>query len=348
MTWSQGSARNSTPRCYRLAKPRGGAPAARAYDAPVRPPARPGIGLNLPTWPRADGTIATWSELRALARDAEALGVERLWVPDHLVRHLPSGRTVPFRECWTVLTATAEATTRIGIGSFVASTGFRNAGLLARMAETLDEVSGGRLILGLGSGVPATDASWRVFGYDATRPVARFAESVEAISRLLRGETVTFDGEFVHLDGATLEPRGPRPSGLPVWAAAKGDRTMDVAARWADAVNVNVPLASAEDARAIMASAAAACERVGRDPSSLAVTGYSRIRLSAEGVGREGPGWLAGGPAAVAETLAAIGAAGVAHVSLYAGLDDDRSPMPALTAAALERLAPVLEALDAA
>ena len=109
----------------------------------------PGIGLSLPTWLRADGTFASWPEIRALARDAEALGVERLWVADHLMRVLGSGRRVGFRECWTIVTATAEATTRIGIGPLVACTGFRNPGLLARMAETLDEVSGGRLVLGL-------------------------------------------------------------------------------------------------------------------------------------------------------------------------------------------------------
>jgi alkanesulfonate monooxygenase SsuD/methylene tetrahydromethanopterin reductase-like flavin-dependent oxidoreductase (luciferase family) len=315
---------------------------------PMRTSSRLGIGLNLPTWPRADGIVPSWAEMRSLARDAEALGVERIWVPDHLVRVLPSGRVVPFRECWTILTATAEATTRIGIGSFVASTGFRNPGLLARMAETLDEVSGGRLVLGLGSGVPETDASWRVFGFEAARPVARFAESVEVITRLLRGETVTFAGDFVRLDGATIGPRGPRPAGLPVWAAAKGGRTMDVAARFADVVNVNVPLASADDARAIVASATAACERVGRDPATLGVTGYGRARLGSDGVGRVAPGWLSGSPAEMIETLDAIGGAGVSHISMYIGADDDPSPLPALTAAALERFAPVLEAASAA
>ncbi|MFN8631584.1 MAG: LLM class flavin-dependent oxidoreductase [Chloroflexota bacterium] len=310
--------------------------------------AGPEIGLNLPTWPRADGSHASWAEIRALARDAEDLGIDRLWVADHLVRVLGSGRVVAFRECWTILTAAGEATSRIGIGSFVASTGFRNPGLLARMAETLDEVSGGRLVLGVGSGVPATDTSWRMFGFDAERPVARFAESVEVISRLLHGEAVTFAGEAVRLDGAILEPRGPRPEGLPLWAAAKGQRTMDVAARFADAVNVNVALTGPDDARAIVDLAAAACERVGRDPSTLLVTGYGRVRLARGGEAREAASWLSGEPGAIAELLAAIGEAGVAHISLYLGTDDDPSPLPALTATALERFAPVLEALGAA
>ena len=308
----------------------------------------PSIGLSLPTWPRADGTFASWPEIRALARDAEALGVARLWVADHLVRVTGSGRRVGFRECWTIVTATAEATTRIGIGPLVACTGFRNPGLLARMAETLDEVSGGRLVLGLGTGVPSTDSSWRMFGYDEARHVGRFEESVEVIARLVRGETVTFTGDHVRLDGATLEPRGPRPDGLPVWVAAKGPRTMAVAARWADAVNINVALASAADASAAAALASEACARLGRDAATLGLTGWGRIALDEAGVGAERPGWLAGSPEAIAGTLRAMAEAGVRHVSLYVGTDEDASPLPALTPRALERFAPVLEALNAA
>jgi alkanesulfonate monooxygenase SsuD/methylene tetrahydromethanopterin reductase-like flavin-dependent oxidoreductase (luciferase family) len=315
--------------------------------APMRSSAgRPGIGLNLPTWPQVDGTVAAWPQIRALARDAEALGVDALWVPDHLVRVLRSGRVVPFRECWTVLTATAEATSRIAIGPFVACTGFRNPGLLARMAETLDDVSGGRVVLGIGSGGAAGDTSWRMFGFDERRPVGRFGEAVEVIARLLRGETVTFAGEHVRADAATLAPRGPRPDGLPLWVAGKGDRTMDVAARWGDAVNVNLPLSGPGDAAAAVALGAAACARTGRDPAALAVTGWGRIAFDAAGRGIDRPGWLAGGPAEIAAKLRGMSAAGVAHVSLYVGTDEDASSMPALTPRALDRFAPVLEMLS--
>ncbi len=308
---------------------------------------RPGIGLNLPTWPRADRTIASWTEMRSLARDAEALGVDMLWVPDHLVRILPSGRPVGFRECWTILTAAAEATTRIGIGPFVACAGFRNPGLLARMAETLDEVSGGRLVLGLGSGIPDGDTSWRMFGFEAARPVGRYAESAEVVARLLHGETLTFSGDHVRTDGATLEPRGPRPAGLPLWLAAKGERTMDVAARWGDAVNVNTALAGPDDVAAAAGAAAAACARVGRDPATLALTGWARIAFDAGGHGVERPGWLSGSTPELVAVLRAMAGAGLAHVAVYLGTEDDPSPLPALTPQALERFAPVLEALGA-
>ncbi len=309
---------------------------------------RPGIGLNLPTWPRSDGSVATWQEIRSLARAAEALGVDRLWVPDHLVRVLRSGRVVGFRECWTVLTATAEATDRIGIGSLVACTGFRNPGLLARMADTLDEVSGGRVVLGIGPGGPAGDTSWRMFGFEEERPVGRFAESVEVIARLLRDESVTFTGEHVRLDGATLEPRGPRPSGLPLWVAAKGERTMDVAARWGDAVNVNTPLATLADVSSAASLAREACRRTGRDAATLALTGWGRISLDAGGAGVSRQGWLSGSPAEIASLLSAMASAGLRHIGLYVGTDDDPSPTPALTARAFERLAPLMDALHAA
>lgn len=308
---------------------------------------RPGIGLNLPTWPRSDGTVATWPEIRSIAREAEALGVDQLWAPDHMVRITASGRVVGFRECWTILTATAEATERIGVGPLITCTGFRNPGLIARMAETLDEVSGGRVVLAVGPGGPAGDTSWRMFGFDEERPVGRFAESVEVVARLLRGETVTFTGEHVRTEGATMEPRGPRPAGLPVWVAAKGDRTMDIAARWGDAVNVNTPLATLDDLNAAAALAEAACRRVGRDPSTLALTGWGRISLDAGGNGVARNGWLSGSPAEMAATVSALAEAGLRHISIYIGNDDDRSPMPALTTRALERFAPLAQALRA-
>ena len=86
------------------------------------------IGLPLPTWPRVDRSYATWPELRSLALEAEAMGVDTLWVPDHLQRSLGGGERIGFWECWTIVTALAEATSTVGIGPHVACTGFRNPG----------------------------------------------------------------------------------------------------------------------------------------------------------------------------------------------------------------------------
>ena len=231
------------------------------------------IGLVLPTWPRVDRTYATWPEMRSLALAAEAMGVDTLWAPDHLQRAV-GGERIGFWECWTIVTALAEATTRVGIGPHVACTGFRNPALLAKMAVTLDEVSGGRLILGLGSGVPERDQSWRAFGFDAARPVARYAESVEVIVRMLREAPVTFEGELVRAEDAEIIPWGGRASGPPVWVAGQGERTARIAARWGDAINVNLALAGPADMARVVAVARDACAAVGRDPSTLELTGW--------------------------------------------------------------------------
>ena len=123
------------------------------------------LGLYAPTWPGADRATPRWPAIRALALDAEALGVDTVWVADE-----PG-----FWECWTILTALAEATTRIGIGPLVACTRYRSPALFATMVRALDEVSGGRVTLGLGGGSGPADRRWPAFGWDATSHVASFA-----------------------------------------------------------------------------------------------------------------------------------------------------------------------------
>ena len=308
-------------------------------------PDRIRIGLNLPTWPLSGGGHATWPEMRALARDVEALGVDTLWVPDHLQRSLPGRPLIGYWECWTILTAAAGATSRIEIGPFVACTGFRNPALLAKMADTLDEVSGGRVVLGLGSGVPARDDSWRAFGFPAERHVGRYAESVEVTARMLRGPALSFEGEHVRTDGAVIAPRGPRPNGLPIWVAALGRRTAEVAARWGDAANVNSALCATADVTAIRSTMARACEAVGRDPGTLAITGWCRLSLARDGTAVPRDGYLAGSPALVGEQVRAFRDAGLSHLTFFVGDEGDPSPLPALTAETLERFVPVLEAI---
>ncbi len=305
----------------------------------------PQIGFSLPTWPLRGGASASWADIRQVALDLEALDVDTVWVADHLQREVRD-RRVGFWECWTILTAVAEATSRIEVGPFVACTGFRNPALLARMAATLDKVSGGRLVLGLGSGVPATDASWAAFGFDADHHVARHAEAVEVVTRMLHAAPVTFDGEFYRTRDADVLPRGPRAR-IPVWAAARGERTMAIAARHADAVNVNVPLSGAADAATVVEDVARACGAVGRDPGTLEVTGWARLALRPDGTAEARSGWLAGSPGDVATTLRAIRGTGIRHVTLYAGDADDPSPLPALTRRTVERVAPFLAALRA-
>jgi len=305
------------------------------------------IGLNLPTWPLRDGSYASWPQMRTLARTMDEMGVDTLWAPDHLQRMTPGRGTFGFWECWTILTAAAEATTRIEIGPFIACTGFRNPALLAKMAATLDEVSGGRLVLGLGSGVPARDPSWAAFGYDGSRHVAKYAEAVEIVTRLLRERAVTFEGEHYRTEAAEIIPRGPRPDGIPVMVAGIGEKTLAVGARFGDQVNVNRALVTADDAASVIALVNAAAEAVDRDPATLGISGWVRLSVDDDGIAQPKTGCIPGSPAEVAETVAAIHAAGLEHLTFYIGAADDPSPLPALTDDTLERFAPFLEAIRA-
>jgi alkanesulfonate monooxygenase SsuD/methylene tetrahydromethanopterin reductase-like flavin-dependent oxidoreductase (luciferase family) len=297
------------------------------------------IGLYAPTWPGADRATPRWPAIRALARDAEALGVDTFWVADE-----PG-----FWECWTILTALAEATATIGIGPLIACTRYRSPALFATMVRALDEVSGGRVTLGLGSGSGPSDRRWTAFGFDATAHVSRFAEAVEIVARLVRDGPTTFDGRFYTIADPGIGPAGPTAGGPPIWVAGGKPRTMEVAARWGDAINDHDALPNVTAVAAFRERAEVACASTGRDPASVALTGWARVAPSPDGrLDADREDTIAGTPAAIAERLAAIHEAGIAHLTVFIGDEEDGHQYPALTPRALERFASVLEALRAA
>jgi alkanesulfonate monooxygenase SsuD/methylene tetrahydromethanopterin reductase-like flavin-dependent oxidoreductase (luciferase family) len=206
--------------------------------SPSRRPLK--IGLNLPTVEGAKaGNSAGWAELRALAERAEALGFDSLWVPDHLL--LTWGdQTRGIWECWSMLAALAAVTSRVELGPLVISTLFRTPALLAKMAATVDEISGGRLVLGLGAGWSGPEE--RTFGYPSDRRVDRFEEALQIIAPLLRTGHVDFTGKYYQARDCALRPRGPRPGGPPIMIGAKGPRMLRLAARYADIWNAEGPL----------------------------------------------------------------------------------------------------------
>ena len=296
-----------------------------------------GLGLYLPTWPPKGAAPPRWPEIRALARGAEAAGIDILWVADE-----PG-----FWELWTILTATAEATDRIGIGSLVTCTRYRNPALVATMVRALDEVSDGRLVLGLGAGAGPTDPRLAAFGFDAgPEHVGRFAEAAEILVRLLREGAFTFEGRFHRVAEPDIGPAGPRPAGPQIWMAAGRPRTMEIAARWADAVNGADGLTDAASVVALRESADRACEAVGRDPGSLALTGWARLAISADGRrDADRSDTISGTPAAVAERLAELASAGLGHLACFVGDPADDHLFPALTDAALDDFQQVVERL---
>ena len=148
------------------------------------------IGLMLPL---AEGETREFAEIRTMALTAEEQGLDSLWGADHLIFR-DDGETTGVHECWTVLTALAALTSRVEIGPLVLALPFRNPALTAKMAAELDEVSGGRLILGLGCGwhQPEFDA----FGYPFDHRVSRFDEGLQVLVPLLREGRVNFAGEY--------------------------------------------------------------------------------------------------------------------------------------------------------
>jgi alkanesulfonate monooxygenase SsuD/methylene tetrahydromethanopterin reductase-like flavin-dependent oxidoreductase (luciferase family) len=221
------------------------------------------VGVQLPEVERE----VRWQEVAAIARAAEDAGFDSIWVGDHLL-YRGGGR--PERgpwDAWTQLAALAVHTTRVRLGPLVAATAFHPPGVIARMAASIDEISGGRLTLGLGAGWNETE--FRAFGFPFDKSVSRFAESFEIVRRLIAGEHVTFKGEYQSVEEAVLLPP-PRRS-VPIMLGSNGARMLGIALPHVDAWNTwFTSYANTVDGFAnLRADVDAACVKAGRDPASL-------------------------------------------------------------------------------
>src|SRR5215207_4610151 len=191
------------------------------------------VGVILPhaegdaTAPDDPRVTPRWPAIREIAERSEALGLDSIWVFDHLISRGADEPDSGLHEAWTVLAATAAVTERVELGALVMCTSFRNPALLAKMAATLDDISGGRLILGLGCGWH--DPEYEAFGYPTDHKVGRFEESLDVIRRLLAGEAVSMEGRWLQTDRAKLLPPAGRPD-LPILVAAKGPRMLELTA----------------------------------------------------------------------------------------------------------------------
>src|SRR5947209_5888849 len=225
------------------------------------------VGINLPI---VEGTMAgktaSWADLFAFAQRAEALGFDSLWVPDHLLLTWQE-QTHGIWECWSLLAALAAVTSRVALGPLVACTAFRSPALLAKMADTVDEISGGRLILGLGAGWDGPEN--QAFDLKSDHRVDRFEEALQIIIPLLRIGLVDFACTYYQARECALRPRGPRSGGPPILIGAKGPRMLRLAATYADLWNAEGPLQGPEEISSRRVAGDAACVAVGRDPATL-------------------------------------------------------------------------------
>ena len=278
----------------------------------------------------SDGARPSWPAIVSFARAAEAYGLDSVWMFDHFFHKPSTGPIDGQLEAWTVVSALAAATDRVEIGTLVLCSSFRHPSTVAKMAATADEVSGGRLILGLGAGWH--DAEYDAFGFPKDNRVDRFEEALGIVVALLRGKTVTFDGDYFTTRDAVLEPAPSRD--IPVLVAAFGPRMLRLTARYADAWNTAWLGAPDELLRGRLDALDAALAAEGRDSATLERTVGIEIRDPT--IGAAGPGdgdedrAFGGSVDELAEALAAYDELGIGHLIAV---------LQPMTEASLERLA---------
>ncbi|MGH2471758.1 MAG: LLM class flavin-dependent oxidoreductase [Candidatus Limnocylindria bacterium] len=276
------------------------------------------VGIQLPEVERE----VRWQEVAAIARAAEKSGYDSIWVGDHLL-YRGGGR--PERgpwDAWTQLAALAVLTTRVRLGPLVAATAFHPPGVIARMAASIDEVSGGRFVLGLGAGW--NEPEFRAFGFPFDRTVSRFEESFEIVRRLLAGEHVTFEGEFHKVEDAVLLP--PPARTVPIMVGSNGARMLGIALPHVEAWNTWFSSYgnTVEGFANLRGDIDAACVRAGRDPSDLTHSACVLVKVG------DGPGERPHDvPPVAAEDLAAhlreLGDAGADEAIIVLDPIDERS-----------------------
>ena len=289
------------------------------------------IGIQLPEVERE----VRFPEYLAMARAAEESGFDSIWLGDHLLyRGNGRGERGPW-EAWTLLSALAAATERVRLGPLVACAGFHPPGLIAKMAATVDEVSGGRFVLGVGAGW--NEEEFRAFGIPFDHRVSRFEESFAIVRGLLAGERVTLDGRYWRADDALLLP--PPARRVPLMIGSNGPRVLGIALPHADAWNTwfedygN----SAEGFAALNARIDDAARAAGRPPVQVDRSACVLIALGGAGAREAGVPPVRGTPERVAAHLGELAEVGADEAILVADPIDERSIRTLAEAAALAR-----------
>jgi alkanesulfonate monooxygenase SsuD/methylene tetrahydromethanopterin reductase-like flavin-dependent oxidoreductase (luciferase family) len=279
------------------------------------------VGVQLPEVERH----VPWPEYLAITRTAEEVGFDSVWVGDHLLYRGDGREERGPWDAWTLLAALAAATERIRLGPLVACTAFAAPGLLARKAAAVQEISNGRLVLGLGAGWNETE--FRAFGIPFDHRASRFGEAFEIIRRLLVGERVTYEGRFEWAQDAVLLPRPA--TRVPLMIGSMGERVLRIALPHADAWNVwydwygNTPDGFARE----NALVSRLVREAGREPAD--VLRSATVFVTLEDGRRDRPHTLAvpplmGSPEAIATGLADLAAAGVDEAILVVSPMNER------------------------
>ena len=284
------------------------------------------IGIILPEGENdMAGATASWKDYRAMARMAEQIGLDSLWYVDHLLYREGKATVVEQQgvwECWTILTGLAAVTERVELGSLVTPTSFRNPAVFAKQIDAIEEISDGRIILGLGAGW--NEPEYTAFGLPFDKRVSRFEEAFTIIRTLLRDGAIDFDGEFYSARDCELAPRGPRPNGPPLMIGSQGKRMLRITLPHVQSWNAWLcpGESNASKVPALRDGVDAACEGVSVDPSSIERT----VSIIVDQSGRhEVPASmdpdtavpLSGTPEEIAAGLQAFADEGIRHIQIY-------------------------------
>ena len=267
------------------------------------------LGLNLPYVEGSmDGATPGWGDLRAMARTAEAVGFDAVWVSDHVGFGDPAGAWSGAWESWTLLSALAAVTRRVRLGSYVLCAPFRQPAILAKQAETLDEVSDGRLVLGLGAGW--NEAEFTSSGIPFADRFGRFEDTLRIVAAMLREGRSSHEGATVTTRSARAMSAARTPSRVEIMAGAGGPRLLRLTAELAD--HWNGGLRSVDEVPGLLARVDAACLAAGREPATLRRSVEVLVRVLPDPT--DGPAEereLRGTPAELAERLLAYAALGI-------------------------------------
>ncbi len=277
------------------------------------------VGVQLPEVERE----VRWNEILDMTRAIEDLGYDSIWLGEHLLYRWPDRPPRGPWEAWALLPAIAAATHRVEFGPLVACTNFHNPAILAKRSITIDEISGGRFVLGLGAGW--NEPEFRAFGIPFDHRIDRFEEAFTIIRTLLHEGAIDFEGTWYSARDCEILPRGPRLAGPPLMIGSNGPRMLRITAPHVDSWNSwysdtgNAPAGVAPLATKVDA----ACTEVGRDPTTIERTVAVQVRMPG-GVGRmmgddsdaQAVQPLEGTPAEMADELRGYAKAGINHVQL--------------------------------
>jgi F420-dependent oxidoreductase-like protein len=263
------------------------------------------MSMRFSVWP---GPRQPWEAVRAVAEHAERTGWDGVWFADHFMPNTEeaSGDTL---ECWSVLTALAACVPRVRLGSLVCGNTYRHPAVLAKTAATVDVVSGGRLVLGLGAGWQENEhRKYGIAVYDVHERLARLDEACAVIKALTTQERSSFSGRYYKLDDAPLEPK-PVQDPLPLLVGGGGERvTLRIAARHADAWNTWGDPAVLRHKIGVLHRH---CEDLGRDPATIAITAQALVFFDEVPGGDVRPAAVGGSDEALRDTMSAYADTGV-------------------------------------